>query len=109
MDEQVPGPITDGLRLRGIDVLTAQEDGRTSSPDEALLARAHQLERILFTQDRDFLKLVSACQANGQSFGGVVYVRQGAISIRESIDELEVIATCSEFGNWLDRIEYLPF
>ncbi len=33
MDENVPIAITEGLRMRGVDVLTVQEDGLTSFPD----------------------------------------------------------------------------
>jgi hypothetical protein len=33
MDENVHGAITIGLRLRGVDVLTVQEDGRWSMVD----------------------------------------------------------------------------
>jgi hypothetical protein len=33
MDEHVPRSITTGLRLRNVDVLTVQEDGRTGFPD----------------------------------------------------------------------------
>jgi len=33
MDEHVRRAITNGLKLRGIDVITVQEDGRTGTPD----------------------------------------------------------------------------
>ena len=35
MDEHVHRAITIGLRLRGVDVLTAQEDDRRNTPDLA--------------------------------------------------------------------------
>jgi predicted nuclease of predicted toxin-antitoxin system len=53
MDVHVPAEITNGLRLRGIDVITSQEDGTRESDDESLLARATELERMLFTEDTD--------------------------------------------------------
>jgi Domain of unknown function (DUF5615) len=40
MDEHVHRAITIGLRLRGIDVLTVQEDGLTATPDPLILDRA---------------------------------------------------------------------
>jgi Domain of unknown function (DUF5615) len=43
MDEHVPRSITAGLRLRNIDVLTVQEDGRTGFPDPQVLDRATEL------------------------------------------------------------------
>lgn len=40
MDEHIPKAITLGLRLRGVDVLTAQEDGKEGNSDSELLDRA---------------------------------------------------------------------
>jgi len=37
MDVHIPKAITIGLRLRGVDVLTAQEDGAITLPDADLL------------------------------------------------------------------------
>lgn len=45
MDEHVHRAITTGLRLRGVDVLTAQEDNRGNTPDPVLLDRATELQR----------------------------------------------------------------
>ena len=55
MDHHVPRAITVGLRLRGIDVLTAYEDDRSELDDPQLLDRATELKRVLFTQDDDLL------------------------------------------------------
>ena len=57
MDVHVPATVSDGLRLRGIDVLTCQADGRVRATDEGLLERAHELERVLFSQDEDLLEI----------------------------------------------------
>ncbi len=43
MDEQVPRAITIGLRLRGVDVLTIQEDNCIGAADIDLLERAIKL------------------------------------------------------------------
>jgi predicted nuclease of predicted toxin-antitoxin system len=48
MDEHVHRAITIGLRLRGVDVLTA-------TPDPLILDRALELNRVMFSQDQDFL------------------------------------------------------
>ena len=55
MDVHVPLAITEGLRRRNVDVLTAQEDGAQRIGDSDLLDRAAFLNRVLFTQDDDFL------------------------------------------------------
>lgn len=55
MDEHVPQAITDGLRLGDVDVLTVQEDGAAGRPDSFVFDRSIEYERIIFTQDTDFL------------------------------------------------------
>ncbi|MFZ0548719.1 MAG: DUF5615 family PIN-like protein [Candidatus Promineifilaceae bacterium] len=55
MDVHVHRAITNGLRLRGVDVLTAQEDGYRTASDAQLLDRATDLNRVLFSQDDDLL------------------------------------------------------
>lgn len=51
----MPRAVTVGLRQRGIDVLTAFEDGASEIDDASLLDRATALGRALFTQDADLL------------------------------------------------------
>lgn len=72
MDEHVPMAVTRGLRLREIDVLTAQEAGRLAASDETHLALAADQGRVLFTQDADFLRL----HAEGIGHTGIVYAQQ---------------------------------
>jgi predicted nuclease of predicted toxin-antitoxin system len=55
MDHHVPRAITNGLRLRGVDVRTAQQDGASELSDPALLDRMEELGRVVFTQDDDLL------------------------------------------------------
>jgi hypothetical protein len=51
-DEDFPFPAVEALRQLGHDVVTAQEDGRTATPDPDLLARAHALGRAVLTYNR---------------------------------------------------------
>jgi len=48
MDVHVPQAITDQLRRRSVDFLTAIEDSSAELTDEELLERASSLERVLF-------------------------------------------------------------
>ncbi|MGH9851869.1 MAG: DUF5615 family PIN-like protein [Blastocatellia bacterium] len=48
-DVHVPSAITLGLRLRGVDALTSQEDGTRELDDNLLLDRATDLGRVLFS------------------------------------------------------------
>jgi len=49
-DHHVPRAIALGLRLRGVDILTAYEDGAGEMADPELLDRAGALGRGLFTR-----------------------------------------------------------
>jgi len=55
MDQHVPRSIAIGLRMRGVDVLTTQEDGTERLADSDLLDRATELGPVLFTFDDDLL------------------------------------------------------
>ncbi len=67
-DVHVPYAITFGLRVRGVDGLTAQEDGTNELADDLLLDRATALGRVLFSQDKDLLREAQKRQQNGNSF-----------------------------------------
>jgi predicted nuclease of predicted toxin-antitoxin system len=108
MDEHAPGAITEGLRRRGVDVLTAQEDGRAGRDDDELLDRATALHRVVFTEDQDFFKVAADRQRSGQSFCGVFFMAQGRLSYRECIEELELIAKLSQWEDWEAQIHSLP-
>lgn len=91
MDHHVELAITRGLRRRGIDVLTAEQDGTKEYEDSALLDRATAMERILFTRDVDLLGEGSYRQANEIFFFGIVYAQQHDVSIGTCINDLETI------------------
>lgn len=70
MDVHVRRAVTDGLRLRGVDVLTAREDGTLEYSDSELLDRSTELERVLFTQDDDLLREAKKRQESDTHFAG---------------------------------------
>lgn len=108
MDENVHRAITLGLRLRGVDVLTAQEDGRGGLPDGSLLDRAAELGRVLFTQDDDLLAEANLRQSNGTFFAGIVYAHQMHITIGDCIRDLELLAKLATAEELANRVEFLP-
>jgi predicted nuclease of predicted toxin-antitoxin system len=108
VDVHVRRAVTNGLRLRGVDVLTAQEDGRSELDDARLLDRATALGRVLFTQDDDLLTEAVRRQRDGSTFAGVIYAHQLNITIGECVDSLQLIALAAEPDEWVNRITYLP-
>ncbi|MDJ0900444.1 MAG: DUF5615 family PIN-like protein [Xenococcus sp. MO_188.B8] len=108
MDEQVPKAITIGLRLRGVDVLTIQEDNRIGAADIDLLERAIELNRVMFSRDRDFLIEANRRQAKGINFLGIIYAHQQKVNIGDCIRDLELIAKLGEPEEFTNRVQYLP-
>jgi predicted nuclease of predicted toxin-antitoxin system len=108
MDHHVPRVITNALRLRDVDVLTAYEDGASTLSDPALLDRAGELERVLFTQDDDFLVEATRRQRDNIPFQGIIYAHQLRISIGVCINDLEIIAKLGEPQDFINHVEYLP-
>ena len=108
MDVHVPQAVTTGLRLRGVDVLTAQEDHADRFSDPALLDRATEMRRVLFSQDDDLLREATLRQREGGYFAGLIYGHQRHITIGRCVDDLELIALASEAEEWVNRVGYLP-
>jgi hypothetical protein len=108
MDVHVRRAVTAGLRLRGVDVLTAQEDGAGEFEDPRLLARAAELGRVLFTQDDDLLKEAARRQDAGEEFAGVIYGHQLNVTVGQCIEDLDLIAGATEPEEWANLVTYLP-
>jgi hypothetical protein len=108
MDVHVPRAITTALRLRMIDVLTAQEDGTAEWDDERLLQRATELGRILVSQDRDLLREGARRQSEDRDFAGIIFAHQLRITIGQMVEDLELIVRATFPEEWRGRIEYLP-
>jgi hypothetical protein len=108
MDHHVPKAITLALRVRGIDVLTAHEDGADQLDDRNLLRRAHELRRVLFTQDDDLLEEAAKCHRVSESFSGVIYAHQLRVTIGACVQDLEIIAKSAGEQELQDQVIYLP-
>lgn len=108
MDHHVPRAITEGLRLRGVDVLTAQEDGAERLPDGELLDRATELGRVLFSQDSDLLREAACRQRRSAHFTGVIAARQRQLTVGGFVAELELIAEAAEPSEVADTVMHLP-
>jgi hypothetical protein len=107
MNHHIHSAITQGLRLRGVDILTAFEDGSNQFTDPDLLDRAKALSRVLFSQDADLLQEAVRRQRAAEDFAGLVYSRQRLAS-GTCIKDLELIAAVYSLEDMMNRIEYLP-
>ena len=108
LDVHVPAAIGVELQRRGVDILTAQEDGAATFEDEELLVQANTLGRLLFTQDIRFKALAESWQRSGREFSGLLFGHQLHGSIGQYIRHLELIAKATEPSDWIGQIEQLP-
>lgn len=109
VDVHVPQAITDQLRRRGVDVLTAIEDDSDELLDDQLLERVRSLGRVLFTQDIRFKAMAEDWQRQGKPFAGLIFGHQLGGTIGQFVKNLELIAQASDPNEWLNTVEYLPF
>jgi len=109
MDVHVPQAITEQLRRRGIDVLTAFDDRTQELSDDQLLIRVTKLKRVLFTQDIRFRVLAETWQTEVKHFSGLIFGHQLGGTIGQFVKDLELIAKASEPEEWVNSVEYIPF
>jgi predicted nuclease of predicted toxin-antitoxin system len=91
-DHHMPRAIYRGLRRRGIDVLTTQDDGTERWQDEELFARAAELGRVMVSQDPDHIAIARRWMAAGRPFVGLIKVNDPQRQIGRVIDDLQLIA-----------------
>src|SRR5438477_12037936 len=103
-DEDFSLPVVVEMRRLGHDVLTVQEDGRTSAPDPDVLARAHALGRAVLTYNR---KHFERLHRQGAAHSGILSASQDpnhpALAAR-------IDATLSRLtpGRWCVRVNRPP-
>ena len=91
-----------------MDILTAQENGSDRLEDSELLDRALAFHRVLFTQDDDLLMEAARRQQTDKPFFGLVYGHQRNITVRQTIDDLELLAKVCAEDELVNRVVFLP-
>lgn len=86
-DEHIGHAIRDGLRRRGIDVLTPLDVGRVAFSDDDQLAFARAQGRVMVTHDADYLAL----HQRGIPHAGIAFSPVGKLSIGQMIENLELL------------------
>ena len=108
MDHSVNGAIVAGLRRRGVNVLTAQEDDHHEAPDSVVIDRAAELGRVVFAQDVDFLIDSDRRQRLGIHFHGVIYAHQTQVPIGRCIEDLQLLVEAEDIENLVNNVIRLP-
>ncbi len=109
-DENFNGDIVRGIFLRksNIDLIRVQDVGLQQVDDPKILEWAAINNRIILTHDRATMpnfayeRLLRSEQMSG------LFVFNDRIPIRQAIDELILLITCSEQDEWKGIVLYLP-
>jgi predicted nuclease of predicted toxin-antitoxin system len=86
-----------------INVTTTREAGLVGASDLQQFTYASQQDRVIFTQDDDYLKL----HAIGIRHAGIAYCHVGSRSVGEIIRSLTLIWEIYEPEEMRNRVEYL--
>ena len=108
MDEHIPRPVSVGLRLREVDILTTQDDDRAGVDDGTLFDRAAGLGRVMVSFDADMAREATRRQREGRSFAGLVFAHPTQMTFGDCIRDLEIIAKTGEPSDLAEHIIHLP-
>jgi len=110
-DENFNGKILRGLRRRNpeIDIVRVQDSPAFKADDPSVLAWAAQENRILLTHDIRTMSTFAFDRIEiGLPMPGLFQVNQTA-AINQVIEDIILLATCSQEEEWAGQIHYLPF
>jgi predicted nuclease of predicted toxin-antitoxin system len=109
-DENFNGDIVRGLLLRypTLDLQRVQDSGLEEAEDPVILAWAAANNRLVLTHDRATMPDFAYARVRaGEPMPGVVVVSD-RLAVRQAIEELLLIETCSEQAEWAGLVVYLP-
>ena len=102
LDENVDHAVASGLRLRVVDVTTTSDARLIAASDPEHIAFALKENRVIFTQDQDFLRYHRA----GEEHAGIVYAKQGAHTIGAIVRFLCFLSDCLEPEDMRGQLEF---
>ena len=103
LDESADGRLAAALRRRGIDVTTPLDTALVSAEDEQHLAFADAENRVIITQDSDFLALHQA----GSRHAGIAFCAPGTRTLGYLLRYLCLMHDCLTPEDMRGRVEYL--
>lgn len=109
-DENFNHVIVRGVQRRRpeVDIVRVQDAGLAGSDDPTILRWAAREDRVVLTHDvttmtRHAYDLVRTAER----MAGVLEVRR-SVPIGQAIEEILIVADCSETEEWKDQVRYLP-
>ena len=109
-DENFNGDILRGLLLRetALDIIRVQDVGLAGADDPDVLAWAAEHKRIVLTHDRATMPEFAYDRVASKAPMPGLFLLNDRFPAGRAIQEILLIAACTEQHEWLDRIVYLP-
>lgn len=100
--------VINGLRARGIGVLTAFEADSIGTDDASQLRLASEQQRVLYTFNvADFCRLHAQWMQAGDEHWGIIISARQSYSVGEQIRRLSGLISTVSFAAFRNRIEFL--
>ncbi len=106
-DVHVVFAIVQAIRRRGMDVVTAQDRRREEADNAELLAEALADQRVMRTNDTDFLVLAARYSADGETFAPIYFWPQQGRPIGEMVRRILREASLENYGSACSRVHFL--
>lgn len=109
-DENFNGSIFRGLLLRSpaLDLVRVQDVGLSGEADESVLEWAADQNRLLLTHDLKTIPRHAHDRVQAELPMPGVIACDAYFPVRDGIDEIQLIAECSEPGEYEGLVIYLP-
>jgi len=109
-DENFDNRILRGLLRRNadLDIVRVQDVGLLHADDPAIPAWAAENGRIVITHDVSTMTLYAYQRVNADQMMPGVFEVPVSIAISLAIDDLCLLAECSEQDEWEGQVRYLP-
>jgi len=109
-DENFNNDVVRGVRRRNavVDIVRVQDAGLLSADDPAVLEWAAQSGRVLLTHDVATMTRYAYDRVRaGKQMPGVFELGRH-VPVGVAIEEIVLLAECSEDGEWDGQVRYLP-
>lgn len=109
-DENFNGEIVRGLLLRqpGLDIVRVQDIGLAGAEDPEILGWAAENRRIVLTHDLATMSDYAFERVAAAEDMAGVFILNDRFPIGRAIEEILIMATCTEQEEWSGRAVHLP-
>lgn len=101
-NESVSVAVSEGLKRRGVNAISARDAGNLGLSDEDQLAFANKNNLVIVTHDDDFLSMAMEFEHNG-----IAYVHQEKYKVGDLIRRLKLLCETTQSENLINHVEFL--